>query len=586
MRFPPILIAILISISPAYSIDDLMIRGDVTEFANGSTLIWTPQNFAGFYYDIDKGLGSEALMLKTKERSIPIGDAFYATYAQETRFEHGEWGLYRVLSFLGKIYFAGYSEDCKISPSWSSLGEDGVLSRVLIDSDSRQTISGDQDLLLEEGYRLRFSDSEDGVKVALYKGSAILNTATINPPETYVYTVPVRDRNITLIAVHVTGNVKLKPSSYYTIKGTFQISENVIDIEPGSKYGIMKVSSISGDGISMTNFQEIDLSPNSDVDLMDGIRLKTTDSSDLTNRLYIYRNITDPGTYEVRGPVGEVGTGMYVVNPENFAGFYYNIDDDLGAETLTMTIIGNALEMDTGVIYETVAQKKAIEFEDLGDYWTMGFLGDDYFAGYVSDRGRAWSSHLSTASDDANLLANEELSKVLIDSAESRRIKDGGVLALEEGLAAKFFVDNECETVFLELYKDDNLVMRDYFRTPDTYVYTTNVGGSRNVAVLAIHIAGLDCTQDRTCVIDGVWQISAHPISVEVDTEYGKMTLQIVDADSMRILMNNDDTKIVLNKNKDQLLMDDIRIKTANQEEISAENPLRFYVYREAVVES
>jgi S-layer protein (TIGR01567 family) len=586
MRPLAILIAILVSISPAYSVDDLMIRGDITEFANGSTVIWTPLNFAGFYYDIDKGLGAEVLQLKTSEQSVPIGDAVYGTSAQKTRFEHGEWGLYRVLSFLGEIYFVGYSEDCIISPSWSSLGEDGALSKILIDSDSRETVSGDQDLLLEEGYKLRFSDSEEGVKVALYKGSAILNTATINPPETYVYAVPVGDRNITLIAVHVTGSVKLKPSSYYTIKGMFQISENFIDIEPGSKYGMMEVSSISGDGISMTNFQEIDLSPNSDVDLMDGIRLKTADSSDLTNRLYIYRNISDPGTHEVRGPVGEVGPEMYVVNPQNFAGFHYNIDDDLGAETLTMNIIGNALEMDTGVIYEAVAQKKAIEFRDWGDYWTMGFLGENYFAGYVSDGAGAWSSHLSTSSDDANLLANEGLSRVLIDSAEPRSIRDGDVIALEEGLAAKFFVDNECETVFLELYKDDNLVRRDYFRTPDTYVYTMDVGDSQNVAVLAIHIAGLDCTGDRTCVIDGIWQISAHPISIEVDTEYDKMTLLVVDPYSMRILMNNDDTKIILNKNKDQLLVDDIRIKTANQAEISSENPLRFYIYREATVES
>jgi hypothetical protein len=113
-----------------------------------------------------------------------------------------------------------------------------------------------------------------------------------------------------------------------------------------------------------------------------------------------------------------------------------------------------------------------------------------------------------------------------------------------------------------------------------------DVGDSQNVAVLAIHIAGLDCTGDRTCVIDGIWQISAHPISIEVDTEYDKMTLLVVDPYSMRILMNNDDTKIILNKNKDQLLVDDIRIKTANQAEISSENPLRFYIYREATVES
>ena len=584
MSLPTILIAFLALIGSAYCADDLMIRGEVEEFGNGSSVVWTPQKFAGFYYDIDEGLGDESLLLETSERSVPIGDAVYATSAQEASFEHGDWGHYRVLAFLGDNYFSGYDDDCIISPSWSSLKDDGVLSKVLIDSDSRETISADQDLLLEEGYKLKFSDSEEGVKVALYKGTALLDTTMINPPETYGYAVPIGDRNVTLIAVHVTGSVKLKPASYYTIKGTFQVSEDLLGIEPGLKYGMMEVSSVDGDGISMTNVQEIDLSLNSDVDLMDGIRLRTADEPD---RLYICSNITEPGTYELRGSVADVIDGTsFQWDTSNFAGFYYDVDGNLGTEAIIMTIYGEILEEPNGVVYSTEAQQKDFNFAKWGKYWTIGFLGENYFAGYVSDGAGSSRSRLSDTSEDDNLLVDEQLSKVLVDNAEPLKIKDGDVFELEEGFAVKFLVDNSCEMVFVELYKDGNLAERDYFIVPDTYIYTTDLGDSQDIAVLAIHLADVNCTGGRTCVIDGIWQISTHTIPVEEDTEYDKMTVQVVDADSMRIFMDNEDEQIVLSNNKDQPLMGDIRIKTADQDAISDEEPLRFYIYTEETVES
>lgn len=584
MSLPTILIAFLALIGSVYCADDLTIRGEVVKFENGSSVVWTPQNFAGFYYDIDKGLGDESLLLETPEQSVRIGDAVYTTSIQEVAFEHGDWGHYRGLALLGESYFAGYDDDCIISPSWSSLEDEGILSKVLIDSDSRETISADQDLLLEEGYKLKFSDSEEGVKVALYKGTALLDTTMINPPETYVYAVPIGDRNVTLIAVQVTGSVKLKPVSYYTIKGTFQISEDLHSIEPGSKYGVMEVSSVDGDGISMANVQEIDLSSDNDVDLMAGIRLRTADEPD---RLYIYRNITEPGIYELRGSVAEVIDGTsFQWDTSNFAGFYYDVYQNLGTEAITMIITGDVLDEPNGVVYETVAQEKALVFGDLGEYWTIGFLGEQYFAGYVPDEGGSSRSSLSDASEDDNLLIDEQLTKVLIDSSERCTVKNGDILELEEGLAAKFLVDNSCEMVFVELYKDGYLAERDYFSVPDTYIYSTDLGDSQDIAVLGIHVADVNCTGGRTCVIDGIWQISTYPISVEEDTEYDKMTIQTVNADSMAIMMNNEDNQIILSNNKDQPLMGDIRIKTADQNVINAEKPLRFYIYTEESIES
>ena len=81
---------------------------------------------------------------------------------------------------------------------------------------------------------------------------------------------------------------------------------------------------------------------------------------------------------------------------------------------------------------------------------------------------------------------------------------------------------------------------------------------------------------------------SRYPIrasSVEVDTEYDKMTIRNVDATDDTITMDNKDNSITLSKNKDTALMAGIGIKTADQDDVTAENPLRFYIYKAATIE-
>ncbi|MFZ2471718.1 MAG: S-layer protein domain-containing protein, partial [Methanothrix sp.] len=81
----------------------------------------------------------------------------------------------------------------------------------------------------------------------------------------------------------------------------------------------------------------------------------------------------------------------------------------------------------------------------------------------------------------------------------------------------------------------------------------------------------------------GVFQISDTPSDVEVDTEYDKMRIASVSTDT--ITMDNKDNSITLNKNKDTTLMVGIGIKTADQDVITAEDPLRFYIYKTVTIE-
>jgi len=583
MKLMTIAIAFLMVLSTAFASENLSIRGSVTEVVNGSIVEWDSSNFAGFYYDMDDNLGYESLQLQISGQSVETGDAVYSSQAMGVPFEHEDWGNYQVISFLGRIYFAGY-DDCQIAPAWNSL-ENGTLNEVLIDSDERKTMGSDEDLILEEGYKIKFSDAEDGVKVTLYKGKNAMDSAVIIPPATYVYPAQLGDQNTTMLAVHVIGNVKLKPTSYYTVKGIFQISEVPLQIDPGFQDGLMEFASSNDEGLVMANHQKFDLVPSDDFQLMDGFGIKTADQDQITAedplRFYIYRNVSEPGENEIRGNVGIVEDGTTIKwDPSNFDGFYYDIDDDIGTERIIMTITECALDEPNGVMYKTTAQWDDFAFDDWGTFYNIAFMGEEYFAAYVND------GYLYDNSEDTNLMVDEQLSRVLMNRAESRVIESADVLKLEEGFEVKLFVDNSCKKAFLELYRNGNLIEMDYFDVPGTYAYTTDLGESQNVVILALHVADVNCTDVQTCTVDGIWQISDTVTEIEEDTEYDKMTIQTVDADTKTIMMDNEDNKITLSRNKDILLMGDIRLKTADQDEISAEDPLRFYIYKPVTIET
>ena len=87
---------------------------------------------------------------------------------------------------------------------------------------------------------------------------------------------------------------------------------------------------------------------------------------------------------EIRGPVSEVSDGATNAwGPQEFAGFYYDINEGIGKESIVLTITGDALEEPNGVVYTTQAQQKEFDFEGWGRFWAIGFLGEEYFAAYI-----------------------------------------------------------------------------------------------------------------------------------------------------------------------------------------------------------
>jgi len=178
-------------------------------------------------------------------------------------------------------------------------------------------------------------------------------------------------------------------------------------------------------------------------------------------------------------------------------------------------------------------------------------------------------------------------------------IEQGESLKLAEGYELKIkSLNREDGKLYLELLKDGKSVdtaevpLSSPFATmsDQTYCYKKSIGDTENIVVLAVHFKNAVAAKDPETLnelgvfatVDGIFQVSDQPMDVSVDTEYDKMRISKVDATSIE--MDNKDNAITLSKNQDVSLMAGIHIKTANQDIIDFDVPLRFYIYRNVTI--
>ncbi len=625
LSFSPFLSAVFAAMLLVVTANGMEIRGPVAEVVDGATYSLGSQDFAGFYYDLDEDVGDERLSLLISNGEIEASEAVYATRAQEEPIEFSAWGSRWTIGFLGEAHFAGYSSGHLSDESGGEvLLRDERIAKVLIDDDEERTIERDVPLRLEEGYKLAVEEVDpEGEKVSLelFKDGDRVDSAVVelssengtSPGGTYLYKRPVGGEDVVFIAVHFKNAFSSGGDFLVTVDGLWQISDETVRIREGDRWGEMTVEDVDPDEMTLTMTNEdrtIGFSRGRSRLLLGEIGIKTADQDDVEDavnastgrpenplRFWIYREIDEPGSYEVRGRPGEVVDGStWTWNSTSFGGFYYDLDEGLGDESITLKIADGGLEEETGAVYVARGERKGMEFEGWGDFWTIAFQGEAQFAGYADGL-------LSDESEEPNQLAEEELVKVLIDDERRETFDTDSPLGLEDGYKlALESVDEGGEKVSLALFKEGVLMDSQVIEPSragadlldETYLYKRRVGGADDMVVIAVHFrSAFSAGDDGFAEVDAIWQISDEAASVEEGDEYGDMTVQDVDPGTMTISMANEE-ELVLRPDDDLPLLGDIRIRTADQavnNSINAssglpENPLRFIVYREVVVET
>jgi S-layer protein (TIGR01567 family) len=298
------------------------------------------------------------------------------------------------------------------------------------------------------------------------------------------------------------------------------------------------------------------------------------------NRL---REEIESKTDEIRGTIA---TDNFVWTPQTFAGFYYDIDDNTGNEILSTNITDGKLLDTDGITYSSQIQKKKFHFKDWGSFNVIGFLGEKHFAGYVNDESVGDANEiLLKKSTNENYLSYKQLEAVLKDDDTEMSVTSGTPLMMSEGYKLTIkSIDTDNSKVYLELTKEGSVVDSKIIypskgnatMADKTYYFTKTLGDQKKLVIIAVHFKNAFRGADQNlATVDGIWQISDTSTEVKADTQYDKMTIRTVDANSGTISMDNKDNTITLGKNKHITLMKNISIRTAN------DNELRYYICKD-----
>ena len=497
----------------------------------GSTYEWNSRSFSGFYYDLDTGNGDEWMKIANIGRSIERGDITYQTTSSSTDYQYSGWGSYEIIGFMGDKYYAGTGSD--------GLASNGNLSKVLIDENERIQLRTGQSLALEEGYSIRIDQINtqgSSALIVLEKDGKVIDQGIVTSPNTYTYKKTIGNaKNIEFVKIHVASVFQGTESSIVEIDAIFQISDKLTKLDRDSKIDKMKITSVSNSGgkvvIEMENDDRISLSQDSNVTLMGKVVLQVADSSTL--RFAPIMVYTDPGIYEIRGTVSDFGDSDYIVDkwtPMNFEGFYYNINDNIGnSESIKIdqALDNNSRRIDKGnLTYSANTTTVDYEYSSWGQYSVIGFMGEKYYAGL-----------------GGSLLSGGNLSKVLIDTDESRRMNVGQSLVLEEGYSLRVDQINvNGNSAYFILEKDGKRVSggEGIVQSGNDFTYNKSVGNN-NVTFVKVHVDSVFMGTESSLVsISGLFQVSDNLTKVGNDAKYGKMKVDGSPTASGIVLSNDE----------------------------------------------
>jgi len=250
-------------------------------------------------------------------------------------------------------------------------------------------------------------------------------------------------------------------------------------------------------------------------------------------------------------------------SPKSFSGFFYDLEDEIGTENLTIENVNGRTIEEGDLKYETRPQSIGFEFDDWGDYQVIGFMADKYFAGYEG----AAEGIVDREGD--SILDEGQLRKVLLDDDTEHSITTGSVLPLEEGYELRIKeIDIDGNKVWLALAQDGEEIDSKVI-TPEsgddvasTYAYEIDVGG-RDIPLILAHVNNVFASAESSLVtIDGLFQISDTYTSVEDGDEYGAMKVVSV-ASTNGSEMDNDES-ISLRRDRTVNIMGDVNFEVAD----------------------
>jgi S-layer protein (TIGR01567 family) len=554
--------------SPVYdgsNIDDI-----IDTYGDGTTLTIDATQFAAFYYNIDDNVKTESLSIRdvagTAGNVIGEGGIVYQTTIQATNYKFEDWGMYPVIGFFAEQYIP-------INPDRAD-----KLTKLVLDSDDKYSIRTGELLDLGKGYAIEVKQIDvAGNKIWLEftKGGEYVDDEIISVVDNGTNTWEVEldgiqgEYGVVVLRVHVNQILKDAVGSIAQIEGVWLIDyANAMTIESDDEFGKLNDVSINGDTLFITNEDTFTLTRNSDQEIAEGMFFKVADTPVNELRFYVFKQITDPGTYEIRGQIVS-GTGDFTWDASKFAGFYYDLNDDVSTESLKVFgVSGNVIPED-GLVYSTTIKTLDYEYSNTTTGWDMypviSFFGEQYIP--------------------INPYRADKLAKLVLDSDDKYTIRTGEILDLGQGYVIEVKqIDIDGERVWFEFTKDgeyiDDEIISIVSGSNNTWeVELDGIQGENDVVVLRIHANQVFHGEvDNIAQIEGIWLIDyINATTINSDDEFGVLNDVFINGDTLRI--SNEDT-FTLTRGSEEEIGHDIFFKVAD----TSVSELRYYPFVEKVI--
>nr|QNO42347.1 major S-layer protein [Methanosarcinales archaeon ANME-2c ERB4]QNO43115.1 major S-layer protein [Methanosarcinales archaeon ANME-2c ERB4]QNO45237.1 major S-layer protein [Methanosarcinales archaeon ANME-2c ERB4] len=615
-----VLIALVVAVFavPA-SAETLEVRGNVVNLygAQPSDLVWDATNFGAFWYDLDDDLMTEELTILantldgtmgTQDREIDENALIYTTHPELQTYELYENEGLIVEGDSPDLEIGYYLEGWMAEKYVAVNGNADKLAKLLVEfeDDDKKTLSTGESWALGGGFTLtanRIDPEGEKVWLSLAKDgkeldNEVVSTGAATPDKNdsvYTYTVDLAgEDDVPLMSCLVDAVFRGTDTNVVQLMYVFLADDEVIEIDTSDTYGIMEVMTASLSQIVLMNDEStLDLDTGRTEHIMGDMYFKTADNDgageDGALRFYPYVECTEPGTYEVRGNV--VSLSMLQVadiewNATTFAAFWYDIDDNLMTEDLT--ILANTLDGTIGtqdreidenaLIYTTHPAYQAYElYENEGmvveggstelesGYYLEGWMAEKYVA--VNGNADKLTKLLVEFEDD---------DKKILYIGKKWNISGGFALELVD------IDDVTGDKATLRLSKNGNpldttCIDTGGSRQDRVYTYTADIGTEKDIPVFSCYVDAVFKGDVSYVQLMYVFLIDDDVLEIETSDEYGAM--EVMTASTSMLVLKNDETTIDLDPGTTEHIMGDMYFKTADDD-----TAIRFYPFVERTI--
>ncbi len=241
--------------------------------------------------------------------------------------------------------------------------------------------------------------------------------------------------------------------------------------------------------------------------------------------------LQQPWTWDVRSKTYYTGDRIwdaltspsliYTWTAKSYSGFYYDLDSGLGSESMEIKLTSGSRTVGSGNLkYTTTPINTDFERTAWGSYQVIGFMAENYFAGYTL-------ANTSFADETVNLISSGQMSKVLLNEEKSRSIYTGSALILEDGYTLNVIeIDRNGDKVFVSLTKDGSELDSTILSSKSTYIYKKDLGSADDVPIVVIYFDEIfQATETSAVFVKGIFQISDEYITIKSGDSYGKMEI-------------------------------------------------------------